>query len=525
MSKVSSSRFWITSVLSVLFLFCLSTMIDVSVVWAGVDQGQALDDWREAARFRKEYDDGLRWESDFSKDPEGYVEKWLSFKKQFDPFWSAFMKRYGQDRRVVMAAFESVEQPLDVETDIGTLFSILEEVPGKGQNIVDWAVRLGEDSYREWQRGKDNPPHAHKVELWLDKAEKALFAFDLVRKLDPDGEHESRITLAREAVKEARAAFEKNLNSEEMRWPGNNPAWSGEGDPDALCAAAMAFLRAHPDQRGDAYRGDTGEPLAVSLAGQDWEVYKKAPLTEQPTQFSLDFHVAFASLKDSRMAYTYRFSFYTKEEAGVKKAPPFFYANPHLYAHYTMLRENIPQDKSTGGLSRRPTRGFFGLVFRLLLSLGLIGGGLLAAASFLRDKVPALSSVLNTLVRSRSGVGIGLLIIGLLCFLRALVLFFAPLTDLLPQAMAMILGVMLGLDILIKKSTSDTESVDEQAQGKENPVDQAMDRARDAARKAQDLLVEHQARIRKLEQRQVPLGLAAIALGLIHLLAGGLWLF
>ena len=43
--------------------------------------------------------------------------------------------------------------------------------------------------------------------------------------------------------------------------------------------------------------------------------------------------------------------------------------------------------------------------------------------------------------------------------------------------------------------------------------------------KAQDLLRENEDRIRKLNGFRIPLAISCMALGLLHLVAGGTWLF
>jgi len=497
--------------------FCLVFFLSFSSVLAEVDQKQALKDWREAESLYKEWETELRSEAAFNKSPDQFVEKWLAFKKRFDPFWENFTARYGLNNNEVLTAFQDIEKPLDVEQDFTTVYFSLQSVPEHSKQLLSWSLRTAQEKYREWQRGKTNPPHPHKIELWLNQAETALQCFKIAEKLNPQGDYGENITIAEEAVKEARVAFEKNLDAEEMKWPGNNPDWVGEGSPDDLCEAALDFLKKNPAVRGDAYLDDPVEPLAVSLASSDWSVYKKAPLTHQPTQYSLDFYVAFAGKKEPRLAYRYLFTFYTKEEAGVKKEPPFYYANPHLYNHYKILKSNVTRQQAASSSST--TSGFSGLVLRLFLSFSLIVGGLLAAATFFREKIPVMSGFYARLDTQRGVVGIFMMIVGGLCFLRAFIFYFAPLTDILPILMAVVLGLILSFETLVGQQPKTTPSTPAGPETETATTDQK------TTCKSREFLVANKELFRKLEQNQLLLGFVAIALGLVHLVSGGSWLF
>src|SRR5210317_1256219 len=87
-------------------------------------------------------------------------------------------------------------------------------------------------------------------------------------------------------------------------WPGHNPDFSGPGDPDKLAAAALEFLEKNPNWSRPEY-DDVHIPYAASVSGADWAVSKKAPLTHQPTQYSLNILVAFKGEKNPDTAYVY----------------------------------------------------------------------------------------------------------------------------------------------------------------------------------------------------------------------------
>ena len=76
--------------------------------------------------------------------------------------------------------------------------------------------------------------------------------------------------------------------------------------------------------------------MAVCVTADTWGVEKTAPLTQEPTQFRLKVLVAFRGNADPEIAYCYPMYFYTKEELGVEKAPPFYYCNSEQYASFRM---------------------------------------------------------------------------------------------------------------------------------------------------------------------------------------------
>ena len=142
-------------------------------------------------------------------------------------------------------------------------------------------------------------------------------------------------------------------------------------------------------------------------------------------------------------------------------------------------------------------------MFWLALVAGNLLAGLLAAGPLLVARIPSLKKTVEALMPWRQGIGLAALAIGLVSFLRALVFHFAPLTDLLPQLSAILAGLLLGKELLLKKRAT----------------------AAAVEQKAQDLLLRNQQALEKLGQKQVPLGVVCLALGLLHLLMGGATLF
>jgi hypothetical protein len=99
-------------------------------------------------------------------------------------------------------------------------------------------------------------------------------------------------------------------------------------------------------------------------------------------------------------------------------------------------------------VSAAPSSGIVGMTLRLVLSVLLVLAGLASLEGFAKLKVPAVASVCGALHGQRKALGMALLAVGVLCFLRTTVFFFAPHADLLPQLAAMAVGLQLGREAL-----------------------------------------------------------------------------
>jgi len=149
--------------------------------------------------------------------------------------------------------------------------------------------------------------------------------------------------------------------------------------------------------------------------------------------------------------------------------------------------------------------------------------GLVAAAPSLKVKIPQVAGVCDRLAPLRGPLGVLALAVGALAFLRALLFYFSPLTDLLPQATAIAVGLVLGKHLLAANAAKAPQTEALNAPAPEDSGTCAgptcpIDKARIAMGKGLD-------RIGALEQREIPLGWLALVLGLVHFLLGGLWLF
>jgi hypothetical protein len=436
------------------------------------------------------------FQSEFEKAPEDFVKNWLQFKSEFARSAVDFSEKYGSERQALNEAFENVTKPLEATKDHYQLVNQLLDVDLENRQaaILDWADRAGRENYTRWESMKEPAPE--KFELKLERAERALRFFKAAQTLKPDGGYDDFVKKAQQAVEETTPMVKKAL--EGQVWPGHNPDYAGPGDPDALAAAALDFLRKNPTWSKPEY-DDVHTPYAACVRGTDWEVSKRAPITQQPTQYSLDILVAFTGEKDPSIVYVYNMVFYTAEEAGIAKGLPFRYANSRQYAKYKMLKKSVSM---SGGGS-----GSFGL-WRILMSLVLIAGGLVGAGTFVVGKLPQLKSVISMLNGVAIPLGFVLLIFGLFGFLVSLIEL-SPLTSILPQLTAVALGV-----VFIRKSPMLGPSVPPPP-----PTDPATPPPPPGSRsKVADVL----AKLAFLDPLESPLGLAALVLGVLHLLLGGM---
>lgn len=320
--------------------------------------------------------------------------------------------------------------------------------------------------------------------------------------------NQSWITCAALAVLSLCLNVQADVNLKDIEgkeWPGHNPDFSGPGNPDEIAEAALEFLTRNPNWSRPEY-DDVHTPYAACVTGSEWAVSKKAPLTHQPTQYSINLLVAFTGEKDPDIAYVYHMVFYTREEAGVAKSLPLRYANSRQYAKYQIPLDMVK--KSGGG---------FGL-WRILLGLTLIVGGLIGARKLLGGKVPPLKKILPILGGLALPIGGVLAVLGIGGFLCNLVRL-VPHASILPQLVAIALGLVLAKKALTPKPA--------ETPAPEQPVENADDATDDQAGSAETAppgsspAARILAKLAFLDPMEASLGLAALALGVLHLLAGG----
>lgn len=457
------------------------------------DREQIIKDWTEMDKLLEERDFFL-YQHEFTKDPDAFIDKWLKFRETFIKRSAEFEKRYGSDRTALMSVFEPVSKPAEAKREFygivdGFLYADME---GMHKNIISWAEKLGSDNYAGWERLGE--PDKTKVELKYRYAKTALRGYNSARRLNPDGNYSELIKKCENAEKESRSLYLKTLES--IEWPGHNKDFEGPGKPDDLAKAALDFLQKNPKWSKPEY-DDEHIPYAAAVTGKAWDVWKRAPITNQPTQYSLDILVAFTGTKDPDIVYVYNMTFYTAEEAGVGKELPFRYASSKQYQKYQMFKKAIPKgfvsassvsktdikDTAIPSLSGTP----FG-IWRLVFSFILIICGGLGAKAVLIAKLPAVKPIIESLKPLYMPLGVILVLFGLVGFLSGLFRL-APHASLLPQAGAVLLGL-----IFIKRSPG--------------PIPASIFE-----------------KIKAIEPFESYLGIACIVLGFLHLIIGGLPLF
>ncbi|MCP4640937.1 MAG: hypothetical protein GY851_10910 [bacterium] len=458
-------------------------------------QDKALEDWSRMNDLLAVYNSNFG--SAYSQSDKGpeFIQLWKDWSKDAAEFIPYFKKTYGDTPEAVASAFEGKEPPEGVHNYPRALTDALYavDVQALQAEVAGWLAKAGDEQYAKWD-GYDAPPE--KAELKLKYAERALAAYEGAAEISPEAVGD-QIAKAEKAVEESEAVAREALESKE--WPGHNPEFAGPGDPDDLAAAALKLLeRLRKEDRtwSKPEYDDEHIPLAACVVATAWGVEKKTPITEIPTQRRLKMFVAFGGTKDDDVAYGYYMYFYTPEKEGIEEKPPFEYCNSEQYACFKLLKEKITEGGgaaiSDEGAKEIPgASGGTGVVRRFILSLVLVAAGLAASSgSVLGAKFAFLKPSCTALGARRIQAGAAVLAMGALTFLLTLVRF-AIFTDLLPQAVA----IALGLALLHVGGT-------------------------DA--KAASPLGKASAAVAPFEK---PLGLAAVVLGVLHLLIGGVGLF
>ena len=483
---------------------------------AAVDEGQAQKDWVALSKLVDEYQRRLSSESYLKDSGEKFVEEWKAWAAQFEPLMKDFTARYGSSFEEVNKSFKDIQRPLEASQDIDQLFNTASRinVAEQGKRFADMTAGMAREAYGQWDNYNPEPA---KMELKLNYAERALRYFRMAKALDPKSSYDDFITKAEAAVAQSQKQWKGVLK--DLKWPGHNPEFAGPGDPEELAAAALKYLR-NADHWSKPEYDDEHIPIAACVTANGWVVSKKVPLTGEPTQYSLDMFVAFKGTKDPDIAYGYHMVFYTAEEAGIEKGPPFRYANSRQYAKYKMLIDNVPQG---GGSSDVGTAGF---ILRLILGLTLLVAGFVAAAPLIKGRVPQLAGICDKISPLRTQIGVTTLVVGIVCFLNALLFGFAPLSDIFPQLVAVLIGGVLSKDLLFRETSAlNVSMIYESAPPRvANLAKQVGGQLNKATQRTKVLLENQRDRIAWLEQNQIPLGLLSLAAGLIHLLLGGILL-
>jgi len=206
-----------------------------------------------------------------------------------------------------------------------------------------------------------------------------------------------------------------------------------------------------------------------------------------------------------KVVFTTLYTFYTAEMPDVKREGPFKSATPGYY--YLTRESNLPSS-GQGSSSSSSSGGFGGFIFQLILGLALVASGLLLAAPLANAKIPALAPVYVKLTPLRALIGVATLVIGVIWLVMSLL---SPLSNILPIVAAIISGLYLGFELLLKKP----------AKGASDKLGEKVSVAADAAvEKAQALLEKNADKLKLIEAQQVPIGITCLVLGLLHIAIG-----
>ena len=306
---------------------------------AQVDQKKAVEDWKTLDKLCNEYSLVFQSENEARKKGPAFKGEWEAWKKQFQPAWADFQKRYGKEEDAVRKAFQGIPKPQGVSMDAHQVRNVARGIDfaNTEKEFVKWAEGWATDALGVATRLKGE--NLAEIERKLIRAEEAVRYFKLAKTWGSQADNSAPIKQAEAIIKEVTPLWKKALV--ELKWPGHVSDYAGPVKPDELAAAALEFLRKNPNWTKPEYE-DEHTPLAACVTGKAWEVWKKAPLTEQPTQYCVELLVAFTGKADPELVYCYRMVFYTREEAGVKPSLPLAFANSKQYACFRMLKTNVP---------------------------------------------------------------------------------------------------------------------------------------------------------------------------------------
>ena len=317
--------------------------------------------------------------------------------------------------------------------------------------------------------------------------EKALKELSLALKYDPENskaeELISKIEKDSESVLE-----ERDEKIDAGVWPGQFDNFAGPGNVYDLSEAALEWFKNDTGRQGWA----DSNPVLVAVKG-DWISAKKNLLGET-IQWGLPIYLAAHQEDGTDIVRVFSLTIITREESGIEKEPPFIGA--WVGNNFDMRLGDLPSSSGSSG-------GPF-ILWKVLLSFALLALGVVAAGSALSSLNPKLKALVDKLLPYKAMIGALAAILGILFFVKNM-LVLAPFSDILPQLLAVITGLVFGAKLFQEKSKS--VNTPGQLTG--------------AVGKANELLDKNKENLDKLRAYEVPLGYACLAAGILHLLFGG----
>jgi hypothetical protein len=427
---------------------------------------------------------------------DGIIEAIDKRRKQLDEFdagagvqarksHAEFGERYGTDRDAITAAVIRImgNESLDSGESPPSLYDGLDRglkrIPVLREELTGQLLEIAEDN-----AGTQANDPAQQEEAFT----RARRCIDLALQIDPGNAEAQR--LADSLGAGAAAAAEKTEELlDQGTWEDHLSSFQGPGSANDLAESAHEWLAA------DAGWTKDKDVLAVRVNG-DWLVAEKDREGETLT-WGLPIEVAFERHADRDAkrdaAIVFRLTMVTTD---TEKSPPWKMAR--VGSTRQMRASNV--SSSGGGGGSGPNA-----LFMLLLVAALLVSGVLLVG----PAIPALGPLLGMLTPLRPLLGVSTLGIGVVLLLFNLL---SPFSDILPQAAAIIAGLFLGLELLLRRAPNG-QGNDPQAQA-ERKVDAAVG-------KAQDILEGQKEMIGKISGFQTPLGAACLLLALLHLFASG----
>ncbi len=478
-------------------LFCAPRILAATPTKA-----EALKDWQALVALHTQVREPLdKYQSGFLYDkPAEQLAAFATFEKNDLPKIKAMLASFGAKYGTSPGDIENKIFPIVGRgpSDLRSAGSTYEEMQRGYAGASALRKNMGDKLLQEAQRTLEMMPN-YAESTRAARYDEVKTTLALAAQFDPSS---ATIKDKLAAIDNDKSAAQGQLDKERdaRQWPGHFKGFAGPGNVKDLVKASLAYLVNAPDW--GANQKNPCEIVAVAIKGNWWSVEKN--VLGQTTQWGLPVYVAVASKKgDPDNVTVFNLSMCTTDGT---KAPPF--DGVTVGDNFIMRRKNVTGGGGGGGT----TGGLLGSLLWLGLALANIIAGLLAAAPLLAIKAPQLAGVYKKLTPFRNLIGVITLAIGALSFIWAL-LHFALLSGILPQLSAMAVGLFLGKELLMRKPAL--------AAARGASAQKVAAAADAAALKAQELLTKYQSKIALLDVYQVPIGIACIVLGVLHLLISG----
>jgi len=430
----------------------------------------------------------------------------------------AFAATYGKTQADIDQKITELQGRNDYNPSPGRAYAQLGEMIARAREIkTDRAAYLLQDVTQTI-----NGLNSFAEDIQVKRMLVCKTKLELAARLDPaNAQVKERLAGVDGEISSRSAFIEKEIDG--RQWEGHAATFQGPGDADALAAEAAKYLKLNGWEDNP-----PRELLAVRIAGA-WRGGDKNLLGEF-INYQLPCEAAFRLNSDKAagkdLARVYFISLYTQDKV---YNPPFAKGGvgDNYYLRASKVTGGSAGSGSGAGAGPSGGWGLFSTLFWLALALVNIVAGLLAAESFLAGKLPPAAGLVKALAPLKGTIGLACIAVGGLAFLRALVLYFSPLADLLPQATAIAAGLLLARERMVATAAILTQQA-QAAQAAQTAQESAQastatpaDASQTAPAKPPVTFDVAAAKLAALEPLSVPIGLACVVLGILHLVMGG----